>query len=358
MKFSEKEMESTIRWMPEGIKGESIMRYDSPITARENYLRMFRKGEKCEWIPTHADCIGFCPAIIPDCIARGMVREAQALPRGQEGGKDMFGMNWVFEEEVGGSMIPQGEYLFDDANEWKEKVVFPDLDSWDWQGCADRNRGIFFDTERPTEYIQLTGLFERLMSFMTIQNALMALLDEDQEEALHELFDALCNFYDDLIDRLQRYFHIDIFQFHDDWGTQRGPMISPDTIREMLAPYIKRIVESCHKRGILFHFHCCGKNEKLVPIMIECGIDQWDGQTINDFDYLYENYGGKIVLGITPQDCRTEEDPEKAYQVGTEFAERYAENFDEKPVVAVLRRALPEYRDAIYRCSRIRLGES
>ena len=357
MRFSEDEMRVTGEWSPELMVAKAIPKYNTPITAKENYYRLFRRDEKCEWIPAHCDCINFNPAIIPDCKARGMVNEVQMLEKGQEGGRDMFGLEWIYEENVGGSMVKSGVYLFDDANDWKDKVVFPNLDEWDWQGCADRNRGIYFDTDRMTEYVQFTGMFERLISFMTMQNALIALMDEDQQDAVKELFDRLCDFYDDLIDHLHRYFHIDMFQFHDDWGSQRGPLINPDTIREMIAPYMKRVVDSCHKRGIIFDFHCCGKNEALVPIMIECGMDQWGGQAVNDFDYIYEKYGDKLVIGITPYDCRTERDVKKADELAKKFVDDYGPGFHQKPFFAVLRRAIPEYRESLYRYGRMALGE-
>ena len=62
----------------------------------------------------------------------------------------------------------------------RKRLSSPNIDEWDWQGCADRNRGIYFDTDRVTEYVQFTGMFERLISFMTMQNALVALMDEDR----------------------------------------------------------------------------------------------------------------------------------------------------------------------------------
>lgn len=357
MRYSENDMKVIGKYSPELMKADAIPQYNTPISAKENYYRMFRKNEDCEWIPAHCDCINFNPIIIPDCKARGMVNEVYQLEEGQKGGKDMFGMDWIYEESVGGSMVKAGQYLFEDANDWKEYVVFPDLEKWDWEGCAERNRGIYFDTDRVTEYVQFTGLFERLISFMTMENALIALMDEDQQDAVKELFENLCVFYDNLIEHLHHYFHIDMFQFHDDWGSQRGPLINPETIREMIAPYMKRIVDSCHKRGILFDFHSCGKNETLVPIMIECGMDQWGGQAINDFDFIYEQYGDRLVIGITPYECRSEENVEKAELLAEEFVADYAAHFQKKPFFAVLRRAIPEYREALYKYSRMALGK-
>ena len=131
MKFSENDMKVIGEYSPELIVAKTIPQYNTPIPAKENYYRMFEKDKNCEWIPAHCDCITFNPNIIPDCKARGMVSEVDKLPAGQEGGLDMFGLEWVWEPEVGGSMVKQGLYLFDDANDWKEKVVFPDLDSYE-----------------------------------------------------------------------------------------------------------------------------------------------------------------------------------------------------------------------------------
>ena len=75
------------------------------------------------------------------------------------------------------------------------------------------------------------------------------------------LFSRLCEFYDHYFELLHRYLHPDVIEFHDDWGSQRAPLFSLETCREMLVPYLKRVVESCHKYGMIFQFHCCGKND-------------------------------------------------------------------------------------------------
>ena len=37
-----------------------------------------------------------------------------------------------------------------------------------------------------------------------------------------------------------------------------------------------------------------------APAMIEAGVDMWCGQTINDKELLYREYGDAIKLGVTP----------------------------------------------------------
>jgi hypothetical protein len=135
-------------------------------------------------------------------------------------------------------------------------------------------------------------LFERLISFLDFENAAICLIDEEQKEDVHSFFQKLTDFYCTMIDYAAKYFPaIDAVYFHDDWGAQKAPFFSVDTCREMLAPYIRQIVECCHKNGKFFDFHCCGKSEKMAPIMVECGMDMWCGQPINDKISLIQTYG-------------------------------------------------------------------
>ena len=123
------------------------------LTPRENYIR-FLKNEACEWTPTNADQLQFRPTLILDHVARGMV--AQQNPyTGSYGGKDLFGIDWVFEPSVGGSM--EVAPLFDDIEEWEDHVVFPDVDAMDWEGCAKENAEC---TSRPAGVIARKKLLD------------------------------------------------------------------------------------------------------------------------------------------------------------------------------------------------------
>ena len=82
--------------------------------------------------------------------------------------------------------------------------------------------------------------FERLISFMGFEAAAMALVDEEQQDALKELFDRLSDLYCRIIDKCCEAYDIDGFIIHDDWGTQRAPFFSFDTGRELLVPYMKK----------------------------------------------------------------------------------------------------------------------
>jgi hypothetical protein len=278
----------------------SLPKFNTPITPKENFHR-YMKGENPLWVPTGIDILTFCPRIVPDNVARAFVFDVDPIDNVTEGGgKDWFDVEWEYVPQVNGSMVRPGNPLkVPDINEWEKYLTFPNLDDMDWEGSAARNKEVIASGRVLSVWL-MNGLFERLISFMEFENAAVALIDDDKKDAVHRLFDALANFYDDVIARFKKYYDADILYFHDDWGSQRSPFFSLRTAREMLVPYLKRIVDSAHKHGMYVDFHSCGKVEKLVPAMIDAGVDIWSGQPMNDRLAVLKEHGDKIKLNFGP----------------------------------------------------------
>lgn len=297
-----------------------------PITERENFRRLLT-GEKPLYIPVITDMLPFAPRLIVDNLVRAWVLEAEPCLPGSacDGGKDMFGVQWDYVPVTGGSMVRGGNPLVKDVTCWEDYVRFPDLDALDWEGSAKRNEKMFSPRRMNRIWI-MNGLNERLISFMDFTEVMVAYMDGDQKAGVHRLFDRLCLFYDDLFDRFHRYYNCDIIMFNDDWGTQRGPQFSPATAREMLVPYMKRLAESCHKRGMFFELHCCGKNEMLAPVIAESDVDLWQPQEgINDYDLLYRQIGDQVYLSF-PTDSTPEMSDEEAWESAERFFDRFAKH--------------------------------
>ena len=268
--------------------------YNTPITRRENMWLLY-KGEQPLWMPHSFDCFLMMPDCVPDNWCRGMVTTDQPTGPDKFGGKDMFGVEWEFVPQVGGSMVRPGKPFVPDLTRWEDYVKFPNIEEWDWEGCSAKAQKLLNDG-RFVKVPMMTGLFERLISFVDMANAMVALIDEDQQDAVHRLFDKLCDLYDALFAKFAKYFSADGIWFHDDWGSQRSPFFSPATVREMIAPYLKRVCDSAHKYGMILDLHSCGKIEQLVPVMIECGVDSWNGQPMNDKLAVAKEHKGKIVV--------------------------------------------------------------
>ena len=308
---------------PWGLDAREPMR-NYVITERENFERLFRH-EKPAYIPNITEMTAFSPAIVPDHKVRAWSLEIGEphLPGGKcDGGPDMFGVQWDYVPVTGGSMVHGDNPKIKDITHWEDYISFPDLDSWDWEGSAKANEALF-TPRRMTRVWLMNGLNERMLSLMNFRDVMVAYVDEDQQEGVHRFFDKLCTFYDDLIDRYHRYYGCDVLMFNDDMGTQRGPQFSPDTAREMIVPYLRQIVESCHKRGMYFELHSCGRNDIIAPVFAEAGIDLWMPQeNINDYDLLYRLIGDKVALGF-PTDSTPGMSDEEAWESAERFMDRF-----------------------------------
>jgi len=328
-------------------------KFRTPVAPRENYLALFRR-EMPLWIPSNNDLRMLSPRIDPDNLARCNVNDAQApAPEEMTGGKDRHGIEWVYVPVARGSMVKPGHPLLTDANEWEKVVPFPDMDTWDWEGSALANRPLLEKEDRGLSVVVVTGFFERLISLMDFDKAAVAMIDEEQKDAVKALYDRLADLYIDMVRRLKKAYNPVSILMNDDWGGQRSPFFSLDTVREMLVPAHKRLSDATHDAGLLYEIHSCGKNEKLVPAFIEMGADIWCGQRINDKDMLYTQYGDKIVLGLD-SDIRFEPETSDAQAVASarRFVRKYGPTMEKKPFLCFSMGAPPAFLETVYEESR------
>jgi hypothetical protein len=240
------------------------------------------------------------PAVNPDNLARAFAFETQKHEPVTNGTvPDMFGIEWEYVPAVGGSMVRPGKPFAEDANELLEKLVWPDPDKWDWEASAKANNGSFLKDENYNVIGFLNGWFERLISMLDFDGALMALYDEDQKEATHQFFDKLSDLYINIFGHMiDAYPGVDGFSIHDDWGSQKETFFSPELCAEMIVPYMRRVTDFLHSKGKSCELHSCGSNFKQVPNMIAAGWDAWFPQTMVDTQKVYELYGDKILVGV------------------------------------------------------------
>lgn len=324
---------------------------NTPITPKEN-VRLAWKREGCLWFPQGADFATMGPRVIVDNVARAFVFDCgPLLTDEQKGGEDMFGVKWTYVPVVGGSMVQPGAPMLTDANDWPEVIKFPDISKLDWDDCAKVNARLN-ETVRSFSVTILNGLYERMISFMDFENAAMALIDEEQQDAVHALLDRLADMYIEIIGHLLEGFKLDGIVFHDDWGSQRAPFFSLDTCMEMIVPHMRKVSDFCHEKGLWFQLHCCGKNELLVPAMIAAGVDMWAPQRMNDVDMLREKYGDKIMLSVYAPTLEKDASPEQIDAAAREIVDKYIEGFDEKPVFISNMNSAPGLNEAIYKYSR------
>jgi len=150
------------------------------------------------------------------------------------------------------------------------------------------------------------SLFERAWSMRGMENLMIDFIKNPS--FVHELLDAITDFNLAVFENLKRY-RIDGAYFGDDWGCQRGLLISPGTWREFIKPRLKRMYDQAHRQGYDVFIHSCGNITSILDDLIEIGVNVYNPfqpevidiqQIINDYSKRLAFYGGLSIQDTLP----------------------------------------------------------
>lgn len=125
--------------------------------------------------------------------------------------------------------------------------------------------------------------------------------------------------------------------FGNDLGTQLNLMISPENFNEFIRPYIRQIVAGIKKHNLKVALHSCGAIDRIIPALIEDGIDilhpiqalaaDMDAQS------LASKYGGKLTFigGVDTQDLLPFGTPAQVREEVLRLRETFGEQFIVSP---------------------------
>lgn len=154
--------------------------------------------------------------------------------------------------------------------------------------------------------------FEKPWTLRGMQNLLMDYCDYPDE--VNRLHDALCNTYCSYIREAKRLLEPDGFWTSDDLGHQKGPMMGPAVFHELIYPYYRRVGEVLRQCSMHFWLHSCGDNTKLLPDLIDAGVDVFHPVQKHTMDErkIVEQFGGRITFlaGIDVQQTLQRSNPE------------------------------------------------
>lgn len=165
--------------------------------------------------------------------------------------------------------------------------------------APDRFAGIDSFTQRYHDRFRMASLALSgftTMSFLRGFNNLMMDLVEDPG-FVEALADLVFGFEERLIEHLPAY-HFDAVAFFDDWGTQKGMIISPAAWRKFFKPRYLHQFNLVHQLGLKVYFHCCGYYPQIIPDLIEIGVDMLNISQPNLYNIpdLGQKYGGKVCF--------------------------------------------------------------
>ncbi|MBN1344718.1 MAG: methyltransferase [Phycisphaerae bacterium] len=139
---------------------------------------------------------------------------------------------------------------------------------------ADHCRHLYEDTDRALMLGFGGNLFEWLTFLRRIDNALMDLVldPEDVEAVLDKLVEIHLGNLDKVFAAVGET--VQLIQMGDDLGTEQGPFFSPEIYRRLFKPRHKILFDYIHKHSKMKVFlHSCGSLYKILPDLIEAGVD-------------------------------------------------------------------------------------
>ena len=251
------------------------------MTRREQLLEVYH----------HKD-IGYVPCFFTD-FDFSQPADINERPKGD--GIDWFGVEWEFVPAVMAPMVKPGTQRLSDVCNWKEELVFPDLNSIDWEAAAVKETANW-DRENKISFMMLiNGVFERTHALMGFEDALCAMYEEP--EAYKELINAITDYKVELIKIIGKYYKPDVISFHDDFGSNDRMLMSVELWEEFFKEPLKRIIDETHRQGISYEHHSCSYIEPIFDQLVELGIDAIDPlQISNPIRQLKDKYQDRVTF--------------------------------------------------------------
>ena len=255
------------------------------ITAKENMMMAYHH-QKPYWTPCQTTDQDTC---IPSCLEEG--------PTGVGLTKDGWGVEWILDDTQPGPFPNEGYTVLDidDFENWRDIVVFPDYEKYDWEAAAARDTAGWDRENRLSTCIIVNGMLERLNALSGMEGSLMALAMYPEES--YDLLSAIADHKIGYIRKIAQYYKPDKITLHDDYGSISRMLMSPETWREIIKPNLKKIIDATHECGMLYEHHSCGYIRPILEDIIEIGADAWNPvQLTNDPEELLQTWAGKFTF--------------------------------------------------------------
>lgn len=293
------------------------------MTSRERMLAVVR-GEPVDRLPVeihfvdesvrahYAEKYGMTPAQLMDFLENDMrylytmdevelyIQEPELLKKSVE-----YGFAFPVPERPGA--YTDGFGITWDANSTGQRPLSHGHD-WEWLKNFEMpdpyKEGMFYDFDRyAAEYrakdyafiaLQYYGPLEKYENMRGFENAMADFYDEP--DLAEELLDKIADYR---VAMAHRIVEQGVVMGHggDDYGTQRGPLISLEIFREFIKPRLARIYKVYKDAGLPVLHHSCGDCSEFVDDLIEIGVDALHPiqASAMDIHALYRRYGDRIV---------------------------------------------------------------
>lgn len=266
------------------------------VTPKENWMMMLN-GELPVHLPRYTmGFIGYNGETAVRMIGPNLFDDTH---NGPQGGKDIWGVNYVANKETGFAALPEpNNFILDDIENWEKVIVAPKMpENIDWESMAKADYDKTDIDRTQSAVCSNIGFspFQMIMGFMGFNEGLCALYEDP--ETVKELLAYMTDFYLPIVEKTVEYYKPDMLGMADDTATKFNPFISLETYRDIFLPIYKRLAKPATDRGIPIHFHNCGRCEDFIDDMVNFGVRSWDpAQPANDLLGIKEKYKGRLSI--------------------------------------------------------------
>lgn len=222
--------------------------------------------------------------------------------------KDEFGVIWSTSRADRG--VPLGPCLMEPG---LSGYVFPDplragrfsgLDEW----CARQ--------EQHFRIIWVGDLWERATFMRGMENIL---LDVALNRAfVQALLERIAEYILETVRALAGRYPFEAIAISDDYGTQKGMLISPDDWRKLVKPCLSKIYALARKHGLAVFHHSCGHIVPIIGDLIDLGLDILHPiqPEAMDIHFLKRQFGNQLTFcgGIPTQTLLVRGTPDEVRQ--------------------------------------------
>ena len=184
-----------------------------------------------------------------------------------------------------------------DIRKWQDYVIAPSLDfseeEWAWAKAE------FEKIDRSQVFaavMAVPGFFEHLHGLMGMTPMLEYLATEP--EAIKGIIAHYLDYQLRRADVVASHVKADMLLFGDDLGTMRNSFISPAMFKEYFLEAYQTLFRRWREHGVeLIYMHNDSYSANLVPLLIEAGVNVWQGvMTECDCPALVKEFGGQMTF--------------------------------------------------------------
>jgi uroporphyrinogen decarboxylase len=192
-----------------------------------------------------------------------------------------------------------------------------DFERFPWEAAADIEFGKLEALENllpaKMKAIVITGkIFTLTWMLMGFHNFSLKLVLEP--DLVGDVFRKVAEIQFSALDRILSKDYVGAVWAVDDLAFGSGPMISPEAYREHVFPWYREMAQRCHAKDRIYMMHSDGDLTKLMPDLIEVGIDvlQPIDPSCMDIVKTKQEFGDRICLvGNVPNELLRSGTPEE-----------------------------------------------